>query len=357
VNERWINFLSQTDLADFGSGASGSANHASIDSEPQTLVCDLSSDYQLIAFAGPDAVPFLHGQLSNDVQALTPDTCQYSAYHSPKGRVLATMLLWLDGDGVYAQVPTEVAEGLHKRLSMYVLRSKVKATLAGDRYIRMGLGGAGAAAILDQLSIRYPAKDLGLHRTQSVGVSGTAVVVDRLLRLPGHRYEILLSDADAAVAVWRALQQAGAAPARPTAWRWLTVRSGVAEILAKTQDQFVAQMLNLELTGAISFTKGCYPGQEIVARAQYRGAVKRRTFLVHTEDSSAVTEGDPVYGADPVGQEVGTVVLGAPAPRGGADLLACLHVDLARSGPMRLGRPDGPPVELRDLPYKLPAGA
>jgi len=351
MNDRWNDFLSDAGLA-------AGATEATVRPPPgngAVLLCDLSS-YDLIAFEGPDAVTFLHGQLSSDVLALTAERCQFAAYHSPKGRVLATMLLWLDGDGVYAQVPAELAEGLRKRLAMYILRSKLRATIASDRCIRLGLGGTGAVDVLEKVGLVYPTKDLGLVRNQTISAAELRIEVDRLLRLPGNRFEIMLGNAEAAIALWRKLQDHGAAPSTGTAWRWLTVRSGIAEVLAKTQDQFVAQMLNLELTGAISFTKGCYPGQEIVARSQYRGEVKRRTFLLHVETENPPTEGDPVFGANPPGQEIGSVVLAAGAPQGGTDLLACLHIDLARSGAPRIGHLDGPQAEPRELPYKLPIG-
>ncbi len=317
------------------------------------MVCDLST-YGLIAFKGPDAVPFLHGQLSSDVQALTTDACQLATYNSPKGRVLSTLLLWRDTDGILVQAPAAVAEAMHKRLSMYILRSKVRATLENDRFVRLGVGGPNVFTILDRLGLNCPPADFGVTRAQSTVTASSTLEIDFLLRLPGHRIELLIRDADAAIGIWKALEASGAAPAGTAAWRWLTVRSGIPEVVAETQDQFVAQMLNLELIGAVSFNKGCYPGQEIVARTQYRGEIKRRAFLMHTSSELEPAPGEGIFAAEAPEQAVGTVLMAAPSPEGGTDMLACLHVDLTRRGVLRLGNPNGPAIESLALPYKLP---
>ena len=113
-------------------------------------------------------------------------------------------------------------------------------------------------------------------------------------------------------------------------------------------------MLNLEMVGGISFTKGCYPGQEIVARTQYRGEIKRRTFLAHVDDGAVPAAGVPIFDAASPQQALGTVVMAAAAPSGGFDALVCLHVDLAGRAELRLGDPQGPRLYLSELPYQLP---
>jgi tRNA-modifying protein YgfZ len=262
------------------------------------------------------------------------------------------MLLWRSAEGFLSQVPATLTEPLHKRLSMFILRSKVRATVASERYIRIGVAGPNAEQMLAAVGLTPPPDAFALASGQRW--SDGAGIVDYVLRLPGERFELLVANVDTATALWTALRDAGAMPAGTAPWRWLTVRSGVAEIVPETQDQFVAQMLNLELVGAISFTKGCYPGQEIVARTQYRGEIKRRSFVAHLESDTTPAPASAIYAADHPDQAIGAVVMAAPAPAGGFDALVCVHVDLARQGELHLGHPDGARIQLLELPYPLP---
>ena len=123
-------------------------------------------------------------------------------------------------------------------------------------------------------------------------------------------------------------------------------------IVAATQEQFVPQMVNYEALGGVSFQKGCYPGQEIVARSQYLGKLKRRMVLAHADTPAA--PGDSLYSADLGEQASGTVVNAAPAPDGGYDLLAVAQVESARTQTLHLGRPDGAALTLKPLPYAVP---
>jgi folate-binding protein YgfZ len=314
------------------------------------VLCDLANDHGLIEAAGPDAAAFLHGQLSSDVAALGPDRVQLSTYSSPKGRVLATLLLWRSQDGFLLQLPASIAAAIAKRLSMYVLRSKVRLAPSA-RFIRLGLAGAGAAQTLAAAQVNLPEADYGIV---SAGASSTPDAPDRVLRLPGTRYELVFSDAARAASLWQRLRGAGARIGNGSAWQWASIRSGIADIVAETQDQFVLQMLNYDLLGGVSFTKGCYPGQEIVARTQYRGETKRRTLLLHAQSKEAPAVGQSIHAVSSPDQPVGTVLAAAAAPEGGFDALACVHLDLADDSELRLGRIDGPALRRLVLPYALP---
>ena len=318
------------------------------------IVCDLTHT-GLIAFEGPEAGGFLHAQLSSDVLSLSRERCQLSTYNSPKGRVLATLLLWHSDDGIFLQLPAAIAEPIRRRLSMFILRAKVRANLVSEQYIRIGVGGPNARAVLAAVGLQLPDGNFALVRNEKISHDQDVVDIELMMQLPGNRYELLVTDVTAAMSTWRSLVEHGATPASPVTWRWLTLSSGIAEIVAETQEQFVAQMLNYELVGGISFTKGCYPGQEIVARTQYRGEIKRRTLLGHTAIGSEPTPGQAIFRAATSDQGVGAVVNAAPSPAGGFDLLACLHTELAASGNLHLGGSDGPPLELLTLPYSLPS--
>src|SRR6185295_16757365 len=143
-------------------------------------------------------------------------------------------------------------------------------------------------------------------------------------------------------------------PAGFDVWRWLTIRSGTPVITAATQDAFVAQATNLDLLGGIDFQKGCYTGQEIIARTQYLGRLKERTYLFHT-DTVETKAGARIYSSVFEGQPCGTVINAAPAPGGGSDLLAALQIAAAERGDARLRAPDGPRLAHMPLPYAIPA--
>lgn len=351
MNAAWTQFLAAQ------SAVTGPAAAASPATELQQIrdgcvLCALDSE-GLIEASGPDAETFLHAQLSSDVRALREDRAQLSTYNSPKGRVLATLLLWRSREGFLLQSAADLAEALRKRLSMYVLRSKVQLVDAQDRYVRIGLAGSKAAHMLRAAGLLPPEHDFELVAFADDGPGG--VKSQWLLRLPGSRYQLVAAP-ERAVALWQALASHGASPGTGAAWRWLAIRSGIAQVTAATQDELVVQMLNYDLLGAVSFSKGCYPGQEIVARAQYRGSIKRRTLLLHVDAAQAPAAGQAIHADSADSQSAGTVLNAAAAPDGGFDLLACLHLDLALGRELRLGAADGPVLAMLELPYALPAG-
>ena len=332
--------------------ALGPAQDQLVHARDSAIVCDLAG-YALLSIEGDDAEAFLHGQLSSDVLGLATDRCQLTSYNSPQGRVLAAALLWRTERGFLMQLPLAIADAISRRLSMYVLRSKVRIDVASDRFVSMGIGGPQADQVLAAAGVRLPDDELGIIRGQPIGPSST---IDYVMRLVGHRYQLLFVDVDAAIATFERVRRHGAMPTTFTPWRWLTVASGIAEIAPETQDEFVAQMLNYELIGAVSFSKGCYPGQEIVARTQYRGSTKRRTFLAHATDALEPGPRMAIFSESGGDQSIGIVVNAAPAPAGGFDLLACVHVELA-SGRLHLHQPDGPLIALLALPYPVPVPA
>jgi folate-binding protein YgfZ len=261
-------------------------------------------------------------------------------------------MLWRSDSGFLVQLPDALAEPIRKRLAMYILRSKVRVESRSDRLARIGLGGPDAERVLTAAGVQPPAQVLDLIRSQQISTSGRAFTMDSIMRLAGNRYELIVSDDEAAVATWITLQEHGARPAGFDAWRWLTLRAGIAEIGPHTQDEFVAQMLNYELIGGVSFDKGCYPGQEIIARTQYRGTIKRRTLLAHATDALEPLPGMPVFSDGARDQAIGMVVNVAPSPEGGYDLLMSAHVELA-AGAVRLSQADGPQLEVLPMPYPI----
>jgi folate-binding protein YgfZ len=297
----------------------------------------------VLAIDGEDAAAFLQGQLSGDVNALGPAGCQYTSYNSPKGRMLANFVLWRSDAGFRALLPGELAEPVAKRLKMYVLRSKVRLADVSADTARFGVGGPGAAdAVRAALGAAPP--------PFATASTGTATI----LGLPGGRYVVVAPQA-AAADVDAALRR-HATPAGFGHWQWLTIRAGIPIVTLATQDQFVAQTANWDALSGISFGKGCYTGQEIIARMQYLGRLKERAFLFHAAHPG-VAAGARLFSTAFGDQPCGTVVNAAPAPGGGCDLVAVLQLAAADAGDVRLDAPDGEALAPLPLPYPLPEPA
>ena len=302
----------------------------------------------VIDIAGADAGDFLHNQLSSDVAGLATWQAQTSAYCSPKGRVLANFLLWREPARYCGLLSAGLAESIRKRLSMFVLRSKVTLTDISEHFVLFGVSGPAAASALTSALSAVPGAPMAVTETPSATV----------LRLGSARF-LLMLPTPSAPAVWTTLASQ-VTPVGEPAWHWLDIRSGIPWITTATQDQFVPQMANLDLTGAVNFHKGCYPGQEIVARTQYLGKLKRRMFLCHAEVEVPPPAGTILYSAALGNQACGMVVNASRAPDGGIDMLAVMQVEAVEptndSAP-RLGAIDGAVLTILELPYRFPQAA
>lgn len=298
-------------------------------------VCRLA-DRGVIRASGADAASFLQGQLTNDVAGLDPGSACLAGFCSAKGRLQASFVVWRPAaDEFLLSCPREILAPTLKRLSMFVLRAKCKLTDASDELAIHAIGGRAAEAMLDGAA---------LWQVRARGASALVRVPDAA----GVQRAWLVADAAADADV----------PAEAMSletWRWLEVESGIVTIEAATVDRFVPQMVNFELVGGVDFQKGCYPGQEVVARSQYRGTTKRRTLLF---DCDAVpASGQDVYASGVANEPAGTVANAAAHPlHGGGSAL--VEVRLAAAGDdLRLGAPDGPSLSRRELPYAVPLEA
>jgi folate-binding protein YgfZ len=305
----------------------------------QTVVADLSH-FGLIGFSGEEAQTFLHGQVTNDLRGLGPQAAVFAGYLSPKGRMLANFLVLKRGGDVLVMLPEELREGIQKRLSMFILRSKVKARNAGAEWVRLGINGPDAAEMVAAvLGVAAPEGMMAVVHADNAFA----------LRLGEGRFDLFVTP-DGAQVVWERLA-VHARPVGAPAWDWLMVRSGVPVVLPQTQDHFVPQMANMEILGGVSFNKGCYPGQEIVARSQYLGKVKRRLHLAHVD--AEARPGDELFAPDPADQAAGVVANAAPAPGGGWDVLAVVLNPSVEAGEVRLRSRDGARLAFQTLPYPV----
>lgn len=300
----------------------------------------------VIRAQGDDAAAFLHGQLSNDFALLGLSQARLAAYCSPKGRMLASFValkrspseLWLACDA-------QVLPASLKRLSMFVLRAKAKLTDASAEIVAIGLTGAKAEAWLGD------AAQFAVWGKSDVGEACIVRLPDAAL--PDGRIQrrfVWFGPSAASGNVTAAL------PVLPLEqWQWLEVMSGVATINAATVEHFVPQMLNYELVGGVDFKKGCYPGQEIVARSQYRGTIKRRAAIVHAAEELAA--GVEVFASSDPGQPAGLLAQAAPNPLGGYSAIVELKLAALEAGSLHLRSPEGPALSVGRLPYSVPVDA
>ena len=285
----------------------------------------------VIRVDGADAASFLQGQLTQDFVLLQDNQARLAAYLSPKGRMLASFIgLRRSSTELLLVCSRDLLPATLKRLSMFVLRAKARLTDASADFQCWGLAGD---ALLSIAGSALPA--------WSKAEFGSASVV-HLYPAESQPRALLVAPADAPAPTGPALA--------PGLWDWSEVRSGVATLTAPVVDAFVPQMLNYESIGGVNFKKGCYPGQEVVARSQFRGTLKRRAYLAHAPAPVAV--GAEVFAQDDAEQPVGLVVQAAAAPGGGVDALVSLQI-AATAGALQVGAAQGVPLTLLPLPYAL----
>jgi folate-binding protein YgfZ len=296
--------------------------------------------FGLLAFTGADAGSFLQGQLSCDVTGLAPDAVTPGSYNTPKGRMLASFLLWSQADGFRMQLPLELCEPIRKRLAMFILRSKVKAEDLSAQYALYGLLGDDVTAALATAGAAPPPRPWSRTAT------------DRAVTLRyGSARHVLVVDAKTDSDLPGRLQ---AIPGDESAWRLADIRDGLPWIVRATQEQFVPQTANLDLIGGVSFSKGCYPGQEIVARMHYLGRLKER--MIRAASAGAAPDpGSKLYSAAFGEQAAGTVVDAVALPEGGCECLAVAQLAAVEAGDLAIAHPGGPRLTVLPLPYAVPA--
>lgn len=335
--KEWRDFLGARQLAADGESFGDLAGELAAARDGTVLVP--LTDYAVIRASGDDAADFLHNLLSNDVKNLPADGLRFAGLCTPKGRLLATFHIWHDGADLLLALSADIMPAILKKLSMYVLRSKVKLTEAN--IVLLGLAGPGAAeAVRTSLG--------AVPESQHVA----AVSGGQVARLGDQRILLALTPATAQDA-WPLLASK-ARPAGAAAWRWIEIAAGQPRVVAATQEAFVPQMVNYEVpaVGGVSFQKGCYPGQEIVARTQYLGKVKRRMYRASLD--KALPAGTDVFTPESGDQHCGALVTVAPAPAGGYECLVVVQSSGAEAGNVYAGGPGVPPrLTMGTLPYTI----
>lgn len=307
------------------------------------IICDLSH-HGLISIDGDDATDFLQGQLTNDVRDVSLTHSQLSAYCTHKGRMLANFRLFRRADSFYIQLPQTLLESILKRISMFILMSKVSIKDSCNELVKIGLSGPKADEQLSAIISDLPSA------TDDCTQANGYTVIKCAGEMP--RYEIFADLHDMKI-LWGQLD-VNAAPTGATAWETLDILAGIPTITPETSEAFVPQMTNMHVINGVNFQKGCYTGQEVVARMQYLGKLKRRMFKIQIATSKLVSSGDKLFCKDSKsGQGTGQVINAQVDSNGGFVALAVIDITDAESGNLQLHDENGPAITVLTLPYSL----
>lgn len=307
------------------------------------VICDLSHQ-GLISVDGEDATDFLQGQLTNDVRDVSPNHSQLSAYCTHKGRMLANFRVFKRGDSYYLRLPLSLLESTLKRISMFILMSKVSIKDSSNSLVRIGVSGPKADQQLGDLLSELPKET-----DSSCQIDGYTVI-----KCAGTmpRYEIY-GELEPMKKLWEHLD-VNAAPVGADQWEMLDIEAGIPTIYPETSEAFVPQMTNMQVINGVSFQKGCYTGQEVVARMQYLGKLKRRMFHIHIDTDEPVIPGDKLFSKGSTsGQGTGQIVTAQKHSDSGYSALAVIDISDAEKGELLLHDENGPSITVQSLPYSI----
>lgn len=345
MKQEWLEFLEQA-------GAEIDSNRVSHFGNPTRelrvlhtglVIADLSH-LGLISAYGDDASSFLQGQLTNDIHQVDPEHSQLSAYCTPKGRILSNFRIFQRQQTCYLRLPQEQLESTLKRLQMFILMSKVTMEDSTDALVHIGVSGPDADQHLQSLIPQIPDELDGVSQFE-----GYTVIK---LSGPHPRYEIY-GELEAMKKLWQQLD-VHAAPVGADAWSMLDILAAIPTVYPETAEAFVPQMINMQVINGVSFKKGCYTGQEVVARMQYLGKLKRHMYRVHIDTHDPVKPGAALYVAGSTsGQGPGTIVEAKLMPDDGYEGLAVINISDAETGNLKLIDENGPSITIKELPYSL----
>ncbi len=283
----------------------------SLNLENKFILLNTSS---MIKVEGDDRVPFLQGQLTQDIKLISYDKALFAGFCNPKGRVLAFMLCFEEHDSIYIQIDSSIAEPILRRLKMYVLRSKVSLNLLDNQFTCVGF--VGSKPLLNQ-GIKLPENYLDIVRSHDV----------MIMRVGKNTERFQLMGEASKVKSFMQLNLPEYTSMSIESWNNLNILDGVPDIYPTTQEAFIPQSLNMDLIDGVNFKKGCYTGQEIVARTHYLGKVKRRMYRGFIESQDVLTPGDQILNEKK--EVIGQLVRSAVENNSKTNMLIELRVDQA----------------------------
>ena len=307
------------------------------------IMTDLSH-FGLISVYGDDASTFLQGQLTNDIRDVSETHSQLSAYCTSKGRMLSNFRIFKRNDTFYLRLPRALLETTLNRIRKFILMAKVTMEDSSDSLVHFGVCGPNAEQHLSDIFSELPENNDDIKQNNGYTI----------IRIPGihPRFEIY-GELIPMTELWSKLD-VNTAPIGCGPWDRLGILAGIPVIYPETSEDFVPQMANMQLINGVNFQKGCYTGQEIVARMQYLGKLKRRMYLINIKTEDIVHPGTPLFSSDSSsGQGTGTIIEAQPDSEGATSALAVINISDAETGKLRLYDENGPEISLQDLPYSV----
>jgi len=335
MNNDWQTFL------DSNSSVLDKNKAPSTDLE-NTYLCNLD-ELGLIKASGEDVLSFLHGQFTNDLNLVNPALSQLSSYCNPKGRMLAIFRIFKKEDDYFLVLRRDVLEAVLKKLTMFKLMAKVELSDVSDEFIIFGVAGADSDSVLKKHNFPVPA-DID----QSIIDDEISVI-----RIASESSRVLfISQPTKSISVWKALSE-DVSQTNSDIWNLHDIQSGIAQVTTETSEAFIPQMVNLELIGGVNFQKGCYPGQEIVARTHYLGKPNRRMYRISINDDNCPPPGTNIFSAKDGEQAVGKIVSAENSNNNNCEALAVIRTEKENAKDLHLESLKGPTISTLDLPYSL----
>jgi len=334
MNQEWQSFLSE--------------QNAIFESNDMIVSADLDNTCQkmdlsylgIIKISGDDKQTFLQGQLTSDTREINANNSQLSSFCTPKGRILASFRIFQSDDDWFLILPKQRLEPILKRLKMFVLMSKVTLEDVSDDFICIGLTGE-----CIEENVKVPLPTTVNNVTQTDGNS-FVLIDDKKTRF------LVMGNFASISTLWNKCDNAAIVNA--SNWRLYDIQAGIPSIVDETSEAFIPQMLNLQLLDAVSFTKGCYTGQEIVARMQYLGKVKRRMYPVSFKSSLKPKAGDMVFSStSQSGQGAGKLVDVIEVSKDQYEGLSVIEIKSIEDETLRLYNDEGPLLKVEQSPYSF----
>ncbi len=297
----------------------------------------------LIRANGEDALDFLHGQFTNDLKLVSNEISQLSSYCNPKGRMLAIFRIFKRNDDYYLLLRKDVIEAVLKKLNMFKLMAKVELTDASDELIVMGLSGSNAEILMNKINLPIPE-----NLNESITNNQTTVINS----LGTESRFLLISPPEEAISNWTELTESCTQTSYET-WELIDIQNGIPHVTAETSEAFIPQMVNLELIGGVNFQKGCYPGQEIVARTHYLGKPNRRMYRITIENSETPSVGTNIFSKADGEQAVGKIVNAQSINDNACEALAVLRTEKETAQDLYLAGQADNTIKFLSLPYSL----
>ncbi len=353
MNTDWKDFLTEQITQNEQSAADSAQQNAQ--AEQADIICDLSH-YGLIVIAGPDAAAFMQGQFTNDVQQVNEQQAQLSALCNNKGRMIANFTLFQYQQNYFLSVHQSLLETTIERLQTYILSAQVAVQDVSEQLVAVGIAGKEVCNRLHEVLPLAGGQAL-IQQAGTVIADDNYIMIKTADKLP--RYQIF-ANVEKARELWLKLCNT-AEVVHGQSWEYLNIQCGIPVINAHTSEQLIPQMANMEILDGVNFKKGCYTGQEIVARMHYLGKLKKRMYRVHIDTPQAIAaspdsqprSGDKVFAKNATaGQNTGMLIDAQAAPGGGYSALAVLQIADAESE-LSLHDINGPAITLESLPYSF----